>query len=164
MKRILAVLLAVMLFVAVMPAASFAEGAVSNSSDKKVYHVATKKDDLRLRAEPNDSSRIKARLPKGTAVIYLSKANSKWYKVRTTNGLEGYVFKSYLGDYGRADVTTRKDPLLVRKKPGNGKVLTKIPHGTKGVKIYAVNGNWAKVKWNGYTGYSSLSYLRWTRW
>lgn len=164
MKRILAILLAVMLFVAVMPVTSLAEGAVSNSSDKKVYHVATHKGNLHLRAQPNDSSRIIARLPKGTALIYLSKANSKWYKVRTTNGLEGYVFKSYLGDYGRADVNTRESGLNVRNKPNGKKVYTSIPHGTRGVKIYAVNGNWAKVKWNGYTGYASLSYLRWTRW
>ena len=164
MKRILAVLLAVMLFVAVMPVTSLAEGAVSNSSDKKVYHVATQKDDLRLRAQPNDSSAVKARLPKGTALIYLSKANKNWYKVKTPNGLEGYVFKKYLGDYGKADVATNSDPLRVRNKPNGKKILTRIPHGTKGVTIYAVNGNWAKVKWNGYTGYSSLSYLRWTRW
>ena len=164
MKRILAVLLAIMLFVAVMPMTSFAEGAVSNSSDKKVYHVATQHDDLRLRAEPNDHSAIKARLPKGTALIYQSKANKNWYKVKTPNGLEGYVFKKYLGDYGKADVATKKDPLHVRKTPGKGKVLTSIPHGTKGVTIYAINGNWAKVKWNGYSGYSSMSYLRWTRW
>ena len=164
MKRILAILLAVMLFVAVMPVTSLAEGAVSNSSDKKVYHVATQKDDLRLRAQPNDSSYIKARLPKGTALIYQSKANSKWYKVKTPNGLEGYVFKSYLGDYGKADVATKKDPLHVRKSPGNGKVLTSIPHGTKGVTIYAVNGTWAKVKWNGKTGYASTGYLQWTIW
>lgn len=164
MKRILAILLAVMLFVAVMPVTSLAEGAVSNSSDKKVYHVATQKDDLHLRAQPNDSSAIKARLPKGTALIYLSKANKNWYKVKTPNGLEGYVFKKYLGDYGKADVVTKESGLNVRNKPNGSKVYTSIPHGTKGVTIYAVRGNWAKVKWNGYTGYSSMSYLRWTRW
>lgn len=164
MKRILAVLLAVMLFVAVMPVTSLAEGAVSNSSDKKVYHVATQKDDLRLRAQPNDHSAIKARLPKGTALIYQSKANDKWYKVKTPNGLTGYVFKSYLGDYGKADVATEKDGLNVRNKPNGSQVLTSIPHGTHGVTIYAVNGSWAKVKWNGKTGYSSTGYLRWARW
>ena len=164
MKRILAVLLAIMLFVAVMPVTSLAEGAVSNSSDKKVYHVATQKDDLRLRAQPNDSSAIKARLPKGTALIYLSKANKNWYKVKTPNGLEGYVFKKYLGDYGKADVVTKESGLNVRNKPNGSKVYTSIPHGTKGVTIYAVNGKWAKVKWNGYTGYASTGYLRWARW
>lgn len=162
MKRILAVLLLVMLLVAAVPATSLAAGAVSNG-DSSVYHVKTNGGNLHLRAKPNDSSAILAALPNGTALIYKGKSGN-WYKVRTPNGMTGYVFKKYTGKYAKADVNTRESGLNVRKRP-NGKILYSIPHGTDDVTIYAVNGNWAKVNYNGKGyGYASLAYLKWTRW
>lgn len=160
MKRIIAILLLVMLLAVAVPATSLAAGAVSNG-DTKVYHVTASA--LHLRAKPNDRSAIYATLPYGTALLYKGRSGS-WYKVRTTNGLTGYVFRKYTGNYGKANVNTRQSGLNVRKTP-NGRVMYSIPHGTKGVIVYALNGNWGKVNYRGKGyGYASLAYLKWTRW
>ena len=167
MKRILAVLLLVMLLAAAVPATSLAAGAVSNG-DSKVYHVKTNGGNLHLRAKPNDSSAILASLPNGTALIYKGKSGN-WYKVRTANGMTGYVFKKYTGNYAKADVDTRESGLNVRSSrsaKGTKNILYSIPHGTKGVTVYKINGNWAYVNYSGNKkkGWASMAYLDWARW
>lgn len=170
MKRILAVLIAVMLLVAVMPATSLAAGIVSNG-DSKVFHAATNGGTLHLRAEASTKAGIVSSLPNGTALVRVSSKTVRkdgyvWMQVRTTNGMKGWVAKKWIKDYAHADVNTQKDGLNVRPKPNTKKkAMYSIPHGTKDVVIQAVNGNWAKVNWNKKgTGYASLSYLRWVLW
>ncbi len=170
MKRILAVLIAVMLLVAVIPATSLAEGTVSNG-DTKVYHVQTRGGTLQLRREAGTRSTILSSLSNGTALKMVSsktinKDGFKWINVRTMNGLKGWVAKSYVKDYARADVATQRDGLNVRSGRGtNYKRYYSIPHGTKGVTVYKVNGNWAYVSYRGKRkGWASLGYLRWARW
>ena len=113
MKRILAVLLMVMLFVAVMPATSLAAGAVSNG-DTTVYHVATQRDDLRLRSGPGTNYSILARLGKNSALIKLSGDSNGWCRVRTMNGMSGYASSQYVKKDAYADVATQRDGLNVR--------------------------------------------------
>ena len=162
MKRILAVLLAVMMLVAIVPATSLAE-SVSNGTNS-VYHVATQSDPLRLRSGPGTSYRIIARLARGQAVIKIG-SSGNWYKVKTPSGLTGYASKNYLKPHAHAAVETRESGLRVRNKPNGSKVYYSIPHGARGVTVYRVNGNWAEVTYNGQRkGWASLSYLRYTPW
>ena len=165
MKRILAVLLMVMLFVAVMPATSLAAGAVSNG-DTTVYHVATQRDDLRLRSGPGTNYSILARLGKNSALIKLSGDSNGWCRVRTMNGMSGYASSRYIKKDAYADVATQRDGLNVRssRNASNKKnIKGSIPHGTTHVTVTKINGNWAYVKWGRLQGWSSLSYLRWSR-
>ena len=161
MKRILAVLLMVMLFVAVMPATSLA----ASKGDTTMYHVATQRDELMLRAGPGTSYTVLAKLGKNMALTKLSGDEDGWCRVRTMNGMSGYAYSSYVKRDAYADVDTKRDGLNVRPKPNTKKKeMYSIPHGTKDVVIQAVNGNWAKVNWNKKgTGYASLSYLKWSR-
>lgn len=172
MKRILAVLLAALLLIAVVPATSLAEGIVSNG-DTKVYHAQTNGSNLMLRREPGTSSSVVSGLPNGTALARISSKTVKkngftWINVRTMSGLKGWVANSYVRENARADVNTQKDGLNVRSSrdaSGTSNILYSIPHGTRGVLVYKVNGNWAYVSWNGRKkGWSFLSYLRWARW
>lgn len=173
MKRILAVLLAVMLLVAVMPATSLAAGIASNG-DSQVYHAATNGGTLHLRAEASTSSGIVSSLPNGTALIKVSSKTVRrdgyvWMQVRTTNGMKGWVAKKWIKENAHADVNTQRDGLNVRTKRSSSSkktIIYSIPHGTRGINIYKVNGNWAYVNYKGDSrkGWASLGYLRWTRW
>jgi len=160
MKRIVAILLAVMLLVAVMPAASFAETA-SNSSKTTVYRTTA--SSLRLRAGAGTNYKKLASLPRGTAFT-VSKSSGNWYRIKVLKtGKVGWVSKSYTTRSAYARVTTKNDPLVIRKGPGTGygKAGQNIPKGTKNVLVMAISGNWANVKYNGTTGWSSRTYLAW---
>lgn len=166
MKRILAVLLAVMLLIAVIPATSLAEGAAINSKgDVTMYHVGTQRDNLRIHSGPGTSYRIVGRLPKNTALVKLGSESKGWVKVKTMNGLEGYVSANYVKKYAYANVTTQVDPLRVRSSrstKSDKNIKGRIPHGTTHVTVTKTNGNWAYVKYGKLTGWASLSYLRWS--
>lgn len=170
MKRILAVLLAVMLLIAVVPATSLAEGAVSNG-DTSVYHVQTRGNTLHLRRAAGMSSAVISSLSNGTALVKISsktvkKDGYKWINVKTMSGLRGWVADTFVKSNARADVATQTSGLNVRSGRGTGyRIYYSIPHGTCGVTVYKTNGNWAYVSWNGRRkGWASLSYLRWARW
>ena len=170
MKRILAVLLAVMLLIAVVPATSLAEGAVSNG-DTYVYHVQTRGSTLYLRRAAGTGSAIISSLSNGTALVKASsktvrKNGYKWINVKTMGGLKGWVAETYVKSNARADVVTQSSGLNVRSGRGtNYRIYYSIPHGTHGITVYKINGNWAYVSWNGrQKGWASRSYLRWARW
>ncbi len=170
MKRILAVLLAVMLLIAVVPATSLAEGAVSNG-DTYVYHVQTRGSTLHLRREAGTRAAIISSLSNGTALVKVSsktirKDGYKWINVKTMNGMKGWVADSYVKSNARVDIATKKDGLRVRSGRGtNYRIYYTIPHGTRGVTAYKINGNWAYVSWKGrQKGWASLGYLKWARW
>ena len=170
MKRILAVLLAVMLLIAVVPATSLAEATVSNG-DTYVYHVQTRGSILHLRRSAGTGAAIISSLSNGTALVKISsktvrKDGYKWINVKTMSGLRGWVADTYVKSNARADVNTQKDGLNVRSGRGTKyRIYYSIPHGTHGVTVYKTNGNWAYVSWNGrQKGWASLGYLRWARW
>jgi len=148
MKRILAVLLAVMLLIAVVPATSLAEGAVSNG-DTSVYHVQTRGGTLYLRREAGTGSAIISSLSNGTALVKVSsktvrKNGYKWVNVKTMSGLKGWVAESYVKSNARADVATQTSGLNVRSGRGTGyRIYYSIPHGTRGVTVYKTHRNWA---------------------
>ncbi|WP_029322081.1 SH3 domain-containing protein [Butyrivibrio sp. AE3004] len=60
-----------------------------------MYTVATEKNALRLRGEPSESAPILKKLNKSTSG-YVLKPGSKWCKIITVNGLEGYLSTQYL--------------------------------------------------------------------
>jgi uncharacterized protein YgiM (DUF1202 family) len=90
MKRILAVLLAVMLLIAVIPATSLAEGAAINSKgDVTMYHVGTQRDNLRIHSGPGTSYKMVASIPSGTTIT-VDKVTDSWGRT-TYNGKTGWV-------------------------------------------------------------------------
>ena len=84
----------------------------------------------------------------------------------TMGGLKGWVAETFVKSNARADVVTQSSGLNVRSGRGtNYRIYYSIPHGTHGITVYKINGNWAYVSWNGrQKGWASLSYLRWARW
>ena len=164
MKRFLAVILAVMLLAAVIPVTSLAEAA--SNGDTTMYHVQTNGGTLYVRTGPGVKYRSITSLPNRTALTRLSKSGN-WYKIKTMNGLVGWVSKNYVKSNAYANVTTNTDPLRVRSSrnaSSTTNIVGRLPHGTKRVTVTKINGNWAYVNWNRIKGWASRSYLAWTHW
>ena len=161
MKRILAVLLAVMLLVAVIPATSLAESASNGCSTYKVYRVSTNGGNLMLRSGPGTSYRVLASLCNGRPLKYLY-SDGNWYKVRTFSGMTGWVSKHYVRCGAYANVNTRTSGLNYRTGPGTGYAIKgSFAKGTRNLYVTKVCGNWAYVSKSGRHGWSSLTYLKW---
>ena len=165
MKRILAVLLAVMLLVAVIPATSLAEAAdnsyESNYDYYKVYRVHTNGGHLMLRTGPGTGYRVIESMRYGKPLKYLSRSGS-WYKVRTFHGTTGWVYSHYVKRGAYCDVCTRTSGLNYRTGPGTGyRVKGSWARGTRDLLATRVSGNWAYVEKHGRSGWSFMDYLEW---
>ena len=163
MKRILAVLLAVMLLVAVIPATSLAAGATPNScaGEYQVYRVNTNGGRLNLRTGAGTHYKIITSLCYGKPVKLIKKCGD-WYKVQTFNGVTGWASKRYLKCGAYANVATKSTGLNYRTGPGMSySVKGSFPKGTKHLLVTKVRGNWAYVTKCSKKGWSSLSYLKW---
>ena len=163
MKRILAVLLAVMLLAAVIPATSLAAGATPNCSEcgYPVYRVHTYGSRLNLRAGAGTSYKVVASLCYGKPVKVLKKAGA-WYKVQTFNGVTGWASKKYLKEGAYANVNTKSTGLNYRKGPGTCySIKGTFAKGTKRLLVTKVSGNWAYVTKCGKTGWCCRDYLKW---
>ena len=164
MKRILAVLLAVMLLVAAIPAVSMAEEVTSNSCDcdyAKVYRVHTYGGRLNIRSGPGTGYRIITSLSNGKPLKLVRKSGS-WYKVRTFGGTTGWVSKKYVKAGAYANVDTQSSVLNIRKGPGTCYgIKGSFAHGTRHLLVTKVSGNWAYVSKNCKSGWCSMNYLDW---
>lgn len=114
--------------------------------------MKTNTDWVRMRSA--DGTQI-ARLRKGTKVLYWGSKIDEMYKVMTSNGKTGYVYKDYLTTYGAMKlnsvyVTTASTPLYNR----SGSSLKKSGTLASGkyVMVYRTSGNWAYIKTMGGKG------------
>ena len=103
-------------------------------------------DYVRLRTSSSQGSSVVTRLRKGDKVLYWGQKDGSMYKVLTTSGKTGYVYRSYLTTYGamqlnKVYVTTASTKMYNANKRGIG-TLSK----GKYVMVYKTQGNWAYVK------------------
>ena len=89
--------------------------------------------------------------------VKITSEDGKWYKVTTSNGLSGYVSKSYV-----ALGVTAKTTADVNMRKGASSSYSRITTLSKGtsVTVYSVSGNWAYVKTGSKSGYVSINYLQ----
>ncbi len=127
---------------------------------------------LNVRSEMNATSQFLTRLVRGDMVQVIDIPNAAWAKVKLSSGQEGFVSFRYI-----AKVTTEErlasekkkfegkyfvdfQFLNVRKEPSSQSVkIAEIP-GQTIVRPLSMNGEWARVTWNGVEGYASVQYLR----
>jgi len=90
-----------------------------------------------------------ARLRKGTKVLYWGSREDDMYKVLTSSGKTGYIYKDYLTTYGAMKlssvyVTTASTQMYNR----SGSSLKKDGRLASGkyVMVYKTSGNWAYIK------------------
>lgn len=155
MKRILCMaLLAVLLTMTAAPALA------SGKKPSGAYVVTTveKKDRLYVRSSPGGS--VKAKLTRGSVVVYSSTKNG-WWKVKYRSG-SGYVDKRYLTSVLSLPSAKYKpvDNLYVHSKPnGKGSVIGKLKTKAK-VYIVKQKGEWVCISYKGHTGWVSAKYLK----
>lgn len=139
-RRILkAVLCFVMIFTMVL-------APMTASAASVVRIMKINSDWVRMRSESGEQI---ARLRKGTKVLYWGTKNDEMYKVMTSNGKTGYVYKDYLTTYGAmrlSSVYITTAPTQMYKRSGaslkkNGTLAT-----GKYVMVYKTSGNWAYIK------------------
>jgi uncharacterized protein YgiM (DUF1202 family)/GH24 family phage-related lysozyme (muramidase) len=118
----------------------------------------------------------------GTTVTVTDASNSQWYKVKLSDGTEGYLFSEYLkvtsGDINSAKPSATPTPtpapsngtvqakttsdLNVRKGPGTSYGIVKVIDMNVTVTVTeATNSSWYKVKLSdGTEGYLAAQYLK----
>ncbi|MPN39244.1 hypothetical protein SDC9_186772 [bioreactor metagenome] len=97
--------------------ASMALAPLNALAEKGKIYKSTE-NGVRIREKPQSGSAIIGKLKKGEKVIHLSTKNN-WWRIKTSNGLSGYVFPSNLKYYRTYDV---------------GKIYR--ASSSKGIKVY----------------------------
>lgn len=159
MKRFLAIMLVLTLFISVVPATSMAASEYATVTGGW----------LRLRAQGNfDSDTINSYYT-GTVVEILSTSGS-WYRVKAPDGNTGYMYNTYLklGSSGWDGTTTDGSAVVVshngygvrlRQGPGTGYRIIKVyPVGT-GATVIQRGSQWTKISINGSVGYMMNQFL-----
>lgn len=126
---------------------------------------------LNVRKEMDVSSALVLRLNQGDIVTVLEIPSAEWAKVKLMNGADGYVAFRYL-----AKLTTEQrlpeekkqfegkyfvdfQFLNIRKEPSTqSEKVGELP-GQAIIKPISMNGEWARVAYNGKEGYVSSQYL-----
>ena len=134
--------------------------ALAASRTAKILKVNVDKARMRESA----TGEIITTLNKGTKVLYLNRTDGAYCKVCTTDGTTGYVYKSFLSNYGavRADqvYVTKASTTLYRRSGNSLRKSSTVKEGVY-MLVYKTNGSWAQVKsMTGKSGYMKLSSLK----
>ena len=158
-KRILAMVLALVLCIGTMSITAFAAG-------ETMYGIGfVNASSLRLRSEPDTNSETLVYAPRNDCVAVISKTG-QWYKVNYNLQI-GYMHEDYLkvltrenAELGYGEVTGSGVNLRSGPSTSYGKVAT----ASTGDKCYilGLNNGWYKVIYNDATCYIRSDYLRLT--
>ncbi len=137
--------------------------------------------DVNLRRGAGTSYGVIKVIGSGTTVSVTEATNAQWYKVKLSDGTEGYLFTEYLkvtsGDINTVKPSAEPTPtpaangavtaqttvdINLRKGPGTSYSVVKVVgKGTTVTVTEATNSQWYKVKLSdGTEGYFSVQYLK----
>ena len=97
MKRFLRTIICALLILTVVILPAMPQASASS----KVYLMKVVGSDVRLRDGPASSYSVRKKLANGTEVFYFGSSKAGFYKVTTTGGVTGYVYKDYLKQVGK---------------------------------------------------------------
>ena len=154
------------------------------STESGGTYTVTADGGVNMRSGPSTSASVIVTLSEGSVVTLIEKTNSEWFKVKTSDGLTGYVSSQYLAKGSGPSPTPTPTPKPEEeeedKKPAATKGTYKTTAGVNmrsgaGTKYAVVkslakntqlivtsvsNSNWYKVKlYDGTTGFVKSSYL-----
>ncbi|MFI3325899.1 MAG: SH3 domain-containing protein [Clostridia bacterium] len=144
----------------------------SDSSSTSTYNAKVV-DDVNFRKGPSTSYTILDELLTGTVVEVLDDSNSKWYYVKTADGVTGYVYYTYLTqttdsvttvtppDYSSEHNATTTANVNLRSGKGTSYSIIKVvAKSTRITVLDTSNSTWYKVQLtDGTTGYIHSSYI-----
>lgn len=128
---------------------------VSGDSDtQSVYHVTS--STLNVRKGAGSGYDKVDTLFEGTAFKVLG-SSGNWLKIKTFDGVSGWVSKNYVTSGADAVVTASK--LNMRSGAGTGYSVKGRLYAGDVVKVNSISGNWAHVTVDGVSGHVSVNYL-----
>ena len=131
------------------------------TSSSKAGVVTTAEGELNVRSGASTNTPIISTLHKGSYVTLLSKSGS-WWQVEYAKGRYGYCHADYITvvEGVPATVTTKEDPLNVRRGPGTSyTIAAMLAKGETVIRLTTANG-WSRILYHGTkTGYVSAQYL-----
>ena len=154
----------VLALVCLVLVASLALAPLGALAEKGKIYKATE-GGVRIRAKAQSGSTVIGKLKKGERVVHLS-TKIRWWRVKTTNGLIGYVFPTNLKYYRSYDVGK-----IYRASSSKGVKVYKKASSSSGVKgtltrkytvvLLAKSGSWGLIRVikNGKVGYLPLTSL-----
>lgn len=126
---------------------------------------------LNVRSEMNVGSSLVVRLNQGDVLTVLDIPSAEWAKVKLSNGSEGYVAFRYLAKLTTEERLPQERAqfegryfvdfqfLNIRKEPSTqSEKVGELP-GQAIIKPLSMNGEWARVAYDGKEGYVSTQYL-----
>ncbi len=145
-------------------AASLALAPLGVTAEKGKIYRSTESG-VRIREKPQSGSQVVGKLKKGEKVIHLSTKNN-WWRIKTSNGLVGYVFPSNLKYYRTYDVgkiyraSSSKGIKVYKKATSKSSVKGTLTRKYT-VVLLAKSGNWGLIRVikNGKVGYVPLKNL-----
>lgn len=158
--RIASLVLAIFLFIG-----TFTPGVRAAQVQQKLGVAFVTASSLRLRSQPNTTSKTLDYAPKNDVVVLLEKVG-QWYKVRY-NLQTGYMSGNYLNaairenaELGYGRVTGNK--VHVRSGPGTGYAAVATVHIGDRPYIIGINNGWFKVIIGDHIGYIRSDYVELT--
>lgn len=132
------------LMLVVMLATSMPASAASVARIMKVNG-----DYVRMHNVSDEGSVVTSRLRKGTKVLYWGEKKDSMYKVLTSDGKTGYVYKDYLSTYGAMSLSkvyvTTATTQLYKKSGSSIKKNGTLAKG-KYVMVMKTSGSWVQAK------------------
>ena len=118
---------------------------------------------LNVRSGPSTSKSVLFTVKKNETVKILESSGG-WYKISSQSGKQGWASSSYIKKIENSNSTNKKEvtatSLNMRSGPStNYRVLMSIKKGQQ-VEFISLNGEWAKIKYNGVIGYAHNDYLK----
>jgi len=115
---------------------------------------------LNVRSSPNTGASIVTSLPNGAVFAILSEQNG-WFRIRTAQGLEGWVSRNFVSVTPTVGtVTTSGGALNMRSAPSTAaSVIRTIPNGSR-INITGISGSFFNTNFGGSNGWVSRDFIR----
>lgn len=144
MKRSISALIALALFLALLPIEVFAADHSSQAGRVNVSYGS-----LNVRSSPSTSASVTATVPKGTLLTLINRSGS-WWRVEYADGRYGYCHADYIAIQNASPATVKVSSTLnVRSGPGTsyGKIAS-LSSG-KTVLVLSSSGDWSRILYHG---------------
>ena len=121
-------------------------------------------DWVRVRDGADEGAQVITRLRKGNKVLFWGDRQDEMYKICTSSGDVGYIYKGYLSTYGamkKSQVYVTSGTTKLYKRSGSSLKGNGTLGSGKYVVVYKTSGNWAYIKtMTGKSAYCQKSMLK----
>ena len=133
-------------------------GSSQTSSASGFGRVSTNGGSVNVRSRASSSAGKVGTARNGQRLTLLGKIGS-WFHVRTSSGLKGYIYSSYVREGAYAHTTATRGVNMRKGAGTKHSIIRSLPHDTDIIVYFETNG-WGRVKVDSTYGYVYNSYYR----